>query len=431
MNHRLRIAACASAAVSAALGLTVTAAGASPHAAASKGSVNLALITDYTGSSSFEGPPDTAAVWSAVYDINHHGGVAGGYKLGVIEVDTRSDPADALPAVQRAYATSHNIVAAEGVPTDAAPTIIPFLNSQHTSMMSGAGQSQYNHTNLKYFWRTFAPDAATGLAYTLWAHEHGLNRIATVFGTDPGSQGDLPGVLEGIKDEHQTLTVELNLTPDQPNYQADVARLIASKPQVIVTEEDGPTAGTFFGELQQLGGMKPIYAFASATDPTWAGPVAGAIGTSTLDKNLTAFVDGAPAISPAQSVWQYDLNHAPNVATPHSKFYYSQRTAGIYDGVIVQALAMDAAHSTNPVIWNNAIKSVTEPGATKVKVYDYAEGVKALADHKAIQYIGIAGPIIFNQWHNSYAGLIPEALTPSGKPKILGDILPRQIQAMA
>jgi hypothetical protein len=73
-----------------------------------------------------------------------------------------------------------------------------------------------------------------------------------------------------------------------------------------------------------------------------------------------------------------------------------------YDGVIVMALAATAAKSTSPAVWNASITAVTSPGA--VVVHSFAAGVAALQAAKKIDYVGAAGPIAFNQWHNSTGG---------------------------
>lgn len=407
-------------------------AGASPRAAQHKGGIAVALITDFTGPSAFEGVSEDSSTYAAVYEINRDGGILG-HKLGVIPVDTRSDPADALPAVQRALATSKNIVAAVGVPTDAAPTVAPFLNSQHLTFMATAGESEFNHTSEKYFWRTFAPDAATGLAETIWAKKEHYTRVATVFGTDPGSQGDLPGVLEGIKDEKLKLVDEINIPLDQPNYQAEAAQLISANPQVIITEEDGPSGATLFGELQQLGGMRPIFGAGTTLETSWIDPLSQALGASTLQKYLTGFESGNTSPSPAQSIWEYDLNHAPNVGNPATQYYFRSHNQGEYDDLIVEALAMTASRSTDPTVYNNWIKAVTEPATAKhpkVVVHSYSQGVKELKKGKHIQYVGLAGPIVFDQWHNAYSGLIPEKVSATGNPIFVGYITAKEIEAL-
>jgi len=87
----------------------------------------------------------------------------------------------------------------------------------------------------------------------------------------------------------------------------------------------------------------------------------------------------------------------------------------------VMALAMIAANSTNPSVFNSYITQVTEPGSGKTMVYTYAEGKAALKAGKQIQYIGAGGAIAFNFWHNS-TGAFEAAQYVNGQPKIVGTV---------
>jgi branched-chain amino acid transport system substrate-binding protein len=81
------------------------------------------------------------------------------------------------------------------------------------------------------------------------------------------------------------------------------------------------------------------------------------------------------------------------------------------------ALAMTAAHSVSPSVYNRYIKTVTEPASGATVVYTYADGVRALKQGKRIQFIGAGGPIQFDQWHNS-AGAF-EAVHYNGRTNIV------------
>jgi hypothetical protein len=72
-----------------------------------------------------------------------------------------------------------------------------------------------------------------------------------------------------------------------------------------------------------------------------------------------------------------------------------------YDSGIILALAMDAAHSDAPGVYNKYISQVTAPSSGATVVHSYAAGKAALASGKHIQYVGAVGPIHFDQWHNA------------------------------
>ena len=91
-----------------------------------------------------------------------------------------------------------------------------------------------------------------------------------------------------------------------------------------------------------------------------------------------------------------------------------------YDDVIIMALAMTAAHSTKPSVYNNFIINVTKPRQGAVVVHTYAEGVAALKSGKQIQYIGASGAFPFNAHHSS-PGIYADVL-PSNGDQLVGTI---------
>ncbi len=267
-------------------------------ASTSKSPVTEAIVIAYTGPTSFEGGAADSGVYPAVYQINKAGGILG-HQMTITTEDTRGDPADAVPVVDKLLATTSNLVGVTGPGTASAPTIVPILNAAHMTDMTWGGEASFDRSNYSYMWRLIPPDPANGQAMAVWAKERGYHRVAAVFGTDSGSQGDLPGVLKGVAASHAKLVANISLTPDQPSYRAEVERVLASHPQVIMTESDGTTAATFFAEMKQLGHIVPIIGTTATAISTWINPVRSAIGSSDFAKYFTAVADGTPKPSAA------------------------------------------------------------------------------------------------------------------------------------
>lgn len=375
---------------------------AAASATASGGKLDEAVITAFTGPESFIGGVLSAGTYPAVYEINQAGGVLG-HQFTVSTVDTRGDPADALPLVERFLGSSGNVVGISGTDGATANQLIPLFESHKITITSDVGSSNFDHTTDPYFWRLISPDPVNGLAMAEWAHDKGYTRVALVFGTDTTAQTDLPGIQYGVSHLHLKDVVNINLTPDQPSYQSDAARLLAAKPQAIFTEEDATTAGTFFGDVAQLGTVPPIIGDSGTIENQWMSAVANAVGKSKFVTDYTGLTSAPAPTTAAQQAWQIALQGASaNVKSPVSQWYHEPYAMADYDGVIMQALAMVAAKSTKPAVYNSYIKNISEPGAGKVKVYNFAQGKAALASGKQIEYVGASGPVAFNQWHNFY-----------------------------
>jgi len=413
-----------------AVGLAAAACGSSGTGAATgHAPLVLAGVVAFTGSSDFEAQNNEGGLYPAIYAINKAGGVLG-HKLVYKAVDTKADPADALPAMQQAMATTSNLVLVAGPDTASAPALVPVLNSAKIPMTAVAGESVYNTNTLPYFWRLFPPDSANGTAMALWAQRKGYTRVAAVFGTDSGSQGDLPGVLASLKALNIKLVANVSLTPDQPTYSSSVRQVMASHPQVIMTESDATTAGTFFGELKQLGGLVPIIGTEATFTAPWLKAVGGVLGSS-FGSDYSALITAPSQPTAATTAYQQAVKAVKSTEpTPWQSYLSNPFSITYWDGVMVVALAMNAAHSTDPAVFNKFIPQVANPGPGKTVVYTYAQGVAALKAGKQIQYIGATGLIDFNQYHNSFGDQEAVASNGSAQPKELGAVTAKQIEAV-
>jgi branched-chain amino acid transport system substrate-binding protein len=396
----------------------------------SSGPVGLVQVAAYTGDQAFEAQFAASIDYPALYAVNHAGGILG-RQVSLIQMDTKSDPADALTAMDKTLATNSDVAGILGPDSTSAATLVPLLNSRKLPMMIAAGEAAYDRSAYSYLWRDVPPDPANGEAIALWAKRQGYTSVATVFGTDPGSQGDLPGVVTGVKAVGISLVDQENLTPDQPSYRSAAQRLLAAKPQAIITESDGPTAATFFGELTQLGSIVPIIGTSGTPSTSYFTPLRGAIGDANFNKYFRAVVVGNPVNNPAVTAFNAAvLAVQGKLAKPVSQWENNSFSESGYDAVIVLALAMDAAKSTDGSVYNKYIMQVTAPGAGKQVVYTYAAGMAALAAGHQIQYIGASGPILFNAFHNSFGAQAVEEFPASAPAVVVGTISQAEVQAL-
>jgi ABC-type branched-subunit amino acid transport system substrate-binding protein len=400
------------------------------HATKGKSPITEAIVIAYTGPVSFEGGAADSGVYPAVQEINKDGGVLG-HKMKIQPEDDRGDPADAVPLVDKLLATASNLVGVDGPGTAEAPTVVPILNSAHVVDMNIGGNAVFDHSHYKYMWRLVPPDPANGEAMALWAKAKGYKKVAAVFGTTTGSEGDRPGVVSGLKKIGASLVASETLTPQQPSYRAEVEQVIAAHPQAIMTESDGTTAATFFSELKQLGGLVPIIGTTATDISTWLNPVRSAIGAATFKKYYTSVIDGTPKTTAATAAYKSALEAVKSkVPSPWTQWVTNPYSGAQYDGIITQALAMTAAKTTTPKKYNNDIMAVTEPGAGKTKVYTYAQGVRALKKGKKIQYVGATGLIRFDKYHNSFGTEAAVTVDTQDNPRVVKTITEQQIQTL-
>jgi hypothetical protein len=280
-------------------------------------------------------------------------------------------------------------------------------------MFADTGEASFDQTKLQYFWRMFPADDVRGYAMALYAKHKGYLRGAAVFGNDIGSQAGVPALLKAYSDVGGTMVVNQKIALNQTSYQPEVEQLLAAKPQIIFTEASPQANATYLAEVQQLGHLVPIIGTDATIQPAWFTAVSAGIGKSALSQYFVAEQPYAPTGGAAWQVYNKNLLASTLVPKP-AQWSSDSYTMTDYDGVIVMALAAAAAKSTSPAVWNKFIPQVTTASSSATVVHSYAEGIAALKAGKQIQYVGAAGIIAFNQYHNSSGGFEVAAYQPNG-----------------
>ena len=375
-------------------------AGGSGGGGGGKGPVEIAIFHAYSGPNAAYGPEAAAGCYPAQMQINAAGGILG-HQLQCTPVDSKGDPADAVPAANRMIASSSNLVGVLGAGSDEATSVVPLFEQAQIPIFSTTGQSSFDQTTDKYFWRILSPDAAQGSAMAAAVKKLGFTRATTLFGNDTAAQGSAPTAIAGVKRLGLSLVANQTLAVGQTSYRSEAQAMSTAKPQVIVTEADPQTSATYFSELSQLGQVPALITDPVSQEPNWRKAVGGAIGTPLLNKQDYAVVAYSPANSPAYKAYAAALNASAKHVPQPSQWVSDLYSVADYDSAIIMALAMDAAHSTTPSAYDRYITKVTDPSPGATVVNTYSAGKAALAAGKTIQYVGAVGPVAFNQWHNA------------------------------
>lgn len=378
----------------------------------SGGSLVIANIQPFSGADAAFGPEQQAGCLTAVAQINSHGGVFG-KSFTCQVVDTKGDPVDAIPAVEKEIALTSNLVGAIGPSSDEASAIVPVLNTARIPMFSNSGQKEFDKSPYKYFYRILAADDAGGYAFAAWCKKAGYTRVAAVFGNTVSSQANVPTLIAGLKHYHIQLVINQRIAQGQSSYQTEATQLLAAKPQVIVTETDPQSEATYLANVKQLnnGTALPFVGPIPASQPDWTAAISGAIGSSTYAAMYRSVHPFSTTSGVAFSTYQSTLLKQ---SIPKPKQWLNDPYAqNPYDGVTIMALAMLAAHSTKPAIYNADIVKVTDPGSGKVVVHTFAQGKAALAAGHQIQYSGVFADVVFNAFHNSTSGFAVTKVGPN------------------
>ena len=297
-----------------------------------------------------------------------------------------------MPAAEQLIATTSSLVGVLGPSSDEASATVPLFNRARIPMFGDTGQSVFNQSSFKYFYRITPPDDAVGYAMAVYAHQKGYPTAAAVFGNDISSQGSLPTVVSGFKKIGGKIVLVQRIPLDQSSYRTEVSALVAAHPSVIFTEADPQTSATYLAEVKQLGHLGPFIGTDGTTQPPWLKAVGNAVGAQPY----------APTTGVPYQLWLAQIKAVNGqVSQPASQWYGDSYSMAAWDSINLMALAMVAAKSTDPSVFRPWIVKLTTPSPGAVVVHDFDQGKTALEHGKTIQYVGATGQISFDQWQNS------------------------------
>jgi len=407
-------------AAAAVLAVSAAACSSSQPSAVTHSTLTVAAFNPFTGPDASFGPEMMAGCLTAAAEVNAAGGVLSN-KVACSSVDTRGDPADAVTAAAKMLATTPHLLGVLGPSGDEADSTAPLINAAKIPMFADTGQASFDRTTLPYFWRMTPADDVQGAAMALYAKQKGYLRGAAVFGNDIGSQGSVPTLLKAYSALGGQIVLNQKIALNQASYQPEVEQLIAAKPQVIFTEASPQANATYFEELQQLSHLIPVIGSdATLSQTAWLSAMTAAIGKPALSKYFTGATPYAAASGPAWQVYNKYLVATAGVTKPASQWTDDPYSMVDYDGLMVMALAANAAKSTNPAVWNAYIPAVTTASPVAVVVHSYADGVAALKAGKKIDYVGATGIIVWNKWHNSTGEFEVQGYQPNGSTPSVG-----------
>jgi ABC-type branched-subunit amino acid transport system substrate-binding protein len=398
------------------------------------GPLLVGVLAPFSGADASFGPRYLAGCYAAALSINGAGGV-GGRQVTCQQFDTRGEPADAVPAANAMISGNSNLMGVVGCTSDEASTVVPILDRSHIPMTCMTGQSEFNKTNFKYFHRLVPPDSFDAYAMigsALFGPNHApYKNVALVFGDDIGSQTFVAPAVAALTKLGVNIAINQAIHLGASSYRTEVQKMLLTHPDVILTETIG-SAGTYLGEVKQLNGgtMIPFIGTSATIDPVWFKQVVTAIGLDDFLKNYTA-VDLKLTLSGAgydEFLTQLTAADAKFGGSNALTYKGKSPTVHLYDGIILDALAMVAAKSADPTVYNSKIFDIANGVAGATVVNTFKDGVTALNAGKSIRYVGAAGENNFNQWNNSQQGYNLVTMDKDGNEVVIGQLSQAQTQ---
>ncbi len=351
------------------------------------GPVKIGVLAAFTGIYSTFGQAFGEGAQVAAKEINDNGGIQG-HQVQIVNGDSVGDPIDAVTALQKLINIDKvaGIIGPQAIEIGATQ---PIFDRYHIVDMYQGGTVDFDTLTDPWIWRGSASDSQEGVAMSLYAISKGYKNAAIMFSTESSGQTLKPILQQTYEKLGGHVAIAVDLTIGQSSYRSEVARVVAAHPDVIFLHVDPVTAAPLFSNFREANNFAiPFIGTDSTTGSDWD----KAVGNQVAHDHLVSLVGGSEP-SGGGDVFN----------TWYAKTFTHQPLANAnyaYDSVMVLALAIAKANSTDPQAVVNAIPQVSNPPGQIVS--DWATAVAAIKAGTKINYDGASGPMDFNKYHNVF-----------------------------
>ena len=365
--------------------------------------IKIGLIGPYSGPEGFIGPASLKGAQVAADYINANGGILG-RQVELITADNAGDAVDAVPALRKLINVDR-VDMIVGPTSIEAQAVLPILQQSKIPDIIFGGTTQLDNLVSKYIWRAYPSDSELGTAMARYALDKGYTRAAILFASNESAQTLVAPIHDAFQRHGGTIVANISVVPGQSSYRSEIEQLYAAKPQVVFTQVDPQTGATLFSEIRELKGLGLPFV---GTDVTAASDFVKAVTPHVANQVLTALTgssQGGGGRALFDQLYRKKFGTAP-----------VQLANDSYDGLVLLALAADAAGSTQGDAVGAKVKTIANPPGSMVS--DYAVAYQDLKAGKKINYEGASGPLDFNGHNYVYEPFDVLQFDASGNPQV-------------
>jgi branched-chain amino acid transport system substrate-binding protein len=382
-----------------------------------RGQIPVGMVAPLTGIGASAGVGALQGAELALSQINGQGGVLG-HKIDLVIGNDNTDPVDAVPAVQKQISVDH-IVASYGPAANTWPATRHYYDAANIPVIVWGGQDDFPRLKDPVVYRDTPADSQLGVAMAVGAYKLGYRRAAMLFGTDVNGAALGATVKAAWAKLGGQTVANVSYTPGQTSYRSEIQKIINSHPQVILFRSLATDAGTIFSALNELtpGGLSIPMVGDDTSDQTEFTKAIGLAASQKVVHSIDTGVVTGPGVTLFNRLFQAQFG-----TPPLSQANYA------YDGLSMIALAIEKAHSVSGPAIAKAIGEIENPA--NPPVYSFKQGLAALKAGKNIKYVGVSGPLNFNQYHHVFGPFaVYKSQNTSGSLQRLLPITPAELQA--
>ena len=349
----------------------------------------IGALNPVTGAGSPYGSGMQKMIQAAAAVVNAAGG-AGGRQLEVIAEDTQTNPQASVLAAKKLIEVNQVRAVLGTWSSGVSLAVAPLTNDADIFLFNTSGApalstAPANAKNLLY--RFQATNDRFGRAFAEIATKEGYKRAATMAFNNASGIGNTAGFKRAWEAKGNSVVAEVVYEPNQPSYRAELQKVLAAKPDVIVMGSFLPDTTIILREWFQSGETTKWIIPGWAANPQ----LITALGNEATEGLIS--VDSVSNETAASFV-AYDAAYKAATGQPGVSNVYAAMT---WDMVMTLALAMEAAGpNANTAAINAKIREIANPPGEDI--FNFATGKAALAAGRKINYQGASSILDFDQF---------------------------------
>lgn len=366
--------------------------------AAAADPIPIGVLTPLTGAGGPFGAEMQKAITGAVERINAAGGPLG-RRIRLFVEDSQTNPEAAVRGVKKLIDVNRVVAVIGSWASGETLAVAPICIEKKVVQMSTSGASRITEIQKRGFvYRTEPDDAFFGRAFAEYALKRGARRVAALELQVPYADSMVAAFRAGIEAGGGQFAERVTYAENQPNYRAEVDRVVRSRPEVVLIAGYEPDTAQILKDAYQAGFKGQFLA------PGFS-----------VTADLLANVGRGPAeglVMLNEGVAGGSRAHEAFLALMGERKPYPFASQA-YDQIQLVALAIEAAGAASGEAINRTMRQVSGPDG--VAVVNFEEGAKRLREGQRINYEGASGPIDFDEHGNISRGNFSVAKVEQGR----------------
>lgn len=376
-------------------------------AAAGAQEIKVGAVFGITGGLAAYAPAIVDAAQLAAKHVNENGGLLNGRQLRLLVVDDQTNPQVSVDAARR-------LVSAESVVGIVGPLgsgqVLAVASS--VTVPNGVLHLAPTATSPKlttledkdFVFRTVASDSFGGKVLADIVNKRGIKNVSLMFQNNDYGVGLADSFREAFKKAGGRIASDAAFEPKKASYRTELATAAQGGPEALVVIAYPADGGnTILRQSLENGFFKRFI----LTDGMKDQSILNEIGARNLEGSFGVAPE-APGDSDALK--RFEAAYKGVSQRPVDSLFIRET----YDAVMLLALAIEKAGSTDRTAIRNALRPVANPPGETVLPGEWKKAKQLIAEGKDVDYVGAAGPHNFDE-AGDIAGTIGHFEVKNGK----------------